>query len=142
MKQPLIALCTALCLLVGTLPIQAAPVLVCRISGLPMEAVAEKEAGGSCCGVKVAAVSNHGTPRYALATPGCCDLRQAPERVEQPAVATTLVDTTVVATLPVVSALLTPPLGEVVPLPPVVRESIPRGPPRSSVSSRAPPTLS
>ena len=76
-----LVLFTALCLLAGVPVVGAAPSLVCRVTGQPMAAI---EAAPdslpkhlACCAVK-RSVAADGTTRFALAAPGCCDLRVTP----------------------------------------------------------------
>ncbi len=140
MMRRALSLCTALCLLAGLLAVPAAPSLVCRMTGAPMAPVAAAAAPRSCCAV-VSVASSDGTNRLALTSPGCCDLRQAPEQPHTPAVATTVAPF-LVAWLPVPPVLFVPPLNEPAPRAPIARVYAPRGPPPRSAPSRAPPFLS
>lgn len=140
MMRRALLLYTALSLLVGLLAVPAAPLLVCRMTGAPMAPVAAAAAPKSCCAV-ISVASAGGTNRLALASPGCCDLRQAPEQPQQPAVTTTAAPF-LAAWVPAPPVLLVPPITESAPRAPIAHEKAPRGPPLRSAPSRAPPFLS
>ena len=141
MKRQLLALFTALCLLAGSFAVPAKAMLVCRMTGQAMEPVPEERAHGSCCGAKLTA-STGGSLRYELSNPGCCELRQSPERREPPALKATVPDVLPVAALNEAPWLIAPRLANVVPLVSITDEVAPRGPPLLSASPRGPPVLS
>jgi len=102
---------------------------------------AQAQPHNACCAVATVAAPD-GTTRYALVSPGCCDLRQAPQKAEQPTVVASLPPFAMVAWVPAPPVLFVPPLTEAAPPAPVTHETAPRGPPLRSSASRAPPVLS
>jgi hypothetical protein len=140
-----LALTTIFCLLIGLMAVPRGPILVCRITGTPMAPVAVPEVrpGDSCCTITVSGDSNgSGAPRYALASPGCCELRQDQSRAVAPAVTPDSPEIPAVALLPNVSAPPSPGFVALAAASVAPRESAPRAPPLSFSSPRAPPVFS
>jgi hypothetical protein len=136
-----LALTTILCLLIGLLAVPRGPILVCRITGVPMAAVFVRDSStpDSCCDV---AVSHEAvdTVRYELASPGCCELFQDTRPSLTLAVPLSGPDFSAVALMPAplspVAPMLTAPTVE----PEVSDDSVPRAPPVNFASPRAPPS--
>ena len=145
MAHPRITLFLVMLLLMGTVPVQAASVLVCRLTGQPMapiEAAPEAlPAELACCAVKRSRGPD-GRARLELAAPGCCDLSVTPGRPEQPTASVPVVAPFALALAPAPELVLAPPIAEVVAPAPVVSDASPRGPPGRPTSLRAPPFFS
>ncbi|MES2463141.1 MAG: hypothetical protein V4671_21365 [Armatimonadota bacterium] len=137
-----LALTTVLCLLIGLMTIPRGPLLVCRITGVPMPPVVVTATGqkDSCCDI-AASLEIDGTVRYSLAAPGCCDLRQDSDPAPISATPSAGVEWSV-AVLSVPHALPVPTLVTVTVQTHLMCESAPRAPPLSSASPRAPPFVS
>lgn len=143
MTRRWLTLCMVLCLLAGALAaFPASPTLVCRVTGEPMPPAAATEAHKTCCAVAPAAITAEGATRYRLASPGCCDLRQATERAEQPFVFAAAPEPVSPGWAPAPPVLFVPPVVETVSYAPAIDRSAPRAPPGRSSAPRAPPVLS
>lgn len=120
----------------------AVPTLVCHLTGRPMAAVAATlTTRHSCCAVAV--TDGRDGARYALTSPGCCDLRYAAHPKMSASAPPDRPDFPVVSVLVSRSAVSYPPATEtVVNAVADRRQDAPRGPPPRAVSPRAPPALS
>lgn len=135
------------CLLMGLIPAApAAPSLVCRFTGQQMEpvlAAATQDVPGhrTCCAV-TQVVTPEGESRYALAAPGCCDLRQPQERADLPVAASGPPDLYALIWAPASPTVFSPAVVEVYRPAPVAGCTPPRGPPSRTTAPRAPPPSS
>jgi hypothetical protein len=142
MTRRVIAFQIVLSLLAAFLITPAAPTLVCRTTGQLMTPVAATPATRhSCCAVVVTTPADG--ERYALTSPGCCDLRFT-SRGTAPIAATNATPNLPALAIwapapPTLCALLI----EVITTPPSAeRQDAPRAPPSQAASPRAPPSLS
>lgn len=138
-----LALTTLFCLLIGLLAVPRGPLLVCRITGMPMApvVVSAEDKRESCCDVEVS-LRTADSIRYELAAPGCCELRQDAGHAPAPVIPVTGPDSFAVALVPVPPTLPVPVMTTVTVEREVERESAPRAPPVLSSSPRAPPFFS
>jgi hypothetical protein len=138
-----LALTTLFCLLIGLLAVPRGPMLVCRITGMPMAPVlvSAEDDLDSCCDVEVS-LRTADSIQYELAAPGCCELRQDAGHVPAPAIPAAGPDTFAVALVPVPPTLPVPVMTPVTVEREVKGESAPRAPPVISSSPRAPPFFS
>ncbi|MDX1931749.1 MAG: hypothetical protein SFU56_04015 [Capsulimonadales bacterium] len=143
MLRRVLALHTVLCLLATFFTLPAAPTLVCRMTGEPMPpVVADAENRDSCCAVAVT-VGADGSDRYALTSPGCCDLRITPDHEQPPAVAAVTPDLgPSAAWVPAPPAIGVPVTTEVAVMPFLLTSVAPRAPPVGAVPARGPPFFS
>jgi hypothetical protein len=142
MTRRVVAFQIILYLLAAYLVAPAAPMLVCRMTGQPMRpVVATPATRHSCCAVAVTAGAD-GT-RYALSSPGCCDLRFT-ARGEAPVAANPAAPDPPAAPgwAPAPPAIHVPLTGLIAVSPAAQRQDAPRAPPSRPASPRAPPTHS
>lgn len=156
MNRRLLAFLIAWCVMAGATPLPATTItLVCRMTGLPMQAVLHRDdtsqnkhaapaaqAGMPCCIVHIKEGAD-GKAHFALNKSSCCDLRITNRSAPSTASFSAPISSFAPALAPRPATVLVffhgnttaqPPLGS--------RPTVPRGPPSPLASLRAPPSFS
>lgn len=144
--RPTRVLCVWLmaCLLTGLFARTAAvPILVCRITGLPMAPVVVTGQGAAakrCCAVRAELAAD--AVRYRLMAPGCCDLKIVGGNAAKTPAVLTGWEMPQPALLALVKSVVPPAESAHAPVRWASAPAAPRGPPWRPSSPRAPPLVS